>query len=580
MSVFDPAVLFDDTSGHGASYRFSGRTATLTAWQPDRVVPLLEAVERLVSHGRYAAGFISYEAAAALSPHLPSETPCPGLPLAWFALFERRHEVLQPAVSPEPTEPPLLQPAVSPERYYADLEAIRQLIACGDCYQANYTFPARGRLAGEPLPFYRALALSQQAPYCAFIDTGGQQILSASPELFFRTSGRRIETRPMKGTGERGRHPEEDCERARSLLNDPKERAENLMIVDLLRNDLGMIAEHGSVRVESLFDVESFPTVHQLTSRISARLRQDIGLVGILRALFPCGSVTGAPKRRAMEILAEREQRPRGVYCGAIGTLAPGDEMVFSVAIRTVIHNRRSGSIELGVGSGITWDSDPAAELRECHAKTAFALRQPPGAGLIESLRLEGGCYPLLEAHLDRLGWSAGRLGIAFDRHAARSVLQRHAAGLAGVCKVRLVLQPTGALEVSAETVLPDEAPLQVAISSCPVDPQEPGLYLKRTDRSRYERIRAEHPACDEVLMINTRGELTEGTYHNLVLRLAGRLVTPPLSSGLLPGVMRGNLLKEGIVSERVLTPSDLAAAQEMWLINAVRGWRKCTYGT
>lgn len=571
---YDPAVCLDDAGGKGRSFRFSGRVGTLTACVPGEVLPLLAELEAVAAAGRHAVGFMAYEAASALCPHLPSLAPADGLPLAWFALFECRVE-LEP-LRPEQEAPlsPLLESAIDQVRYTADVESIRGLIAAGECYQANYTFPLRGVVAGGHQALYRRFTAAQRAAYCACIDTGRHLLLSASPELFFRLSGNRIETRPMKGTIGRGRHPEEDASRARLLLDNPKERAENLMIVDLLRSDLGMVAEHGTVRVDSLFELESYPTVHQLTSTVSATVRAGTGLADIFRALFPCGSVTGAPKRRSMEILARLEGRPRGVYCGAIGMVSPG-EAVFSVAIRTLVCDSLHGSVELGVGSGITWDSDPAAEFSECLSKARFTAVVAPRHGLIESLRREAGGYPLLERHLDRLEWSAGRVGIPFRRPAARQLLEGVACEPGGVYKVRLLVRVDGAMELSAEPVVPDSAPLTVALSISPVDPDDGSLYLKSADRSRYEQARSECPQADEALLVNTRGELTEGSYHNLVLKLDGRLVTPPLSSGLLPGVMRARLLAEGTIIEQTLTPDDLSRAGEIWLINAVRGWRR-----
>jgi len=379
----------------------------------------------------------------------------------------------------------------------------------------------------------------------------------------------------MKGTAARGNGRLDDAARAAALAVNPKERAENLMIVDLLRNDLGMISETGSVRVDALFQVETYPTVHQMTSTVRAQLRSGTGLVEIFRALFPCGSVTGAPKRKTMEILTSLEQRPRGVYCGAIGMVGPAGEAAFSVPIRTLVGERAAGRVTMAVGSGITWDSVPGAEFEECRTKMGFAAGGLPWAGLVESLRCEGGGCLRQEQHLKRLAWSAQRLGIPFDAARAETVLAGHAAGLSGVHKVRLLLEANGALTISSEPIAQDLAPLKLALAATPVDPRDPSLYLKLADRSRYDAARSEHPAANEVLLTNLEGELTEGTYHNLVLKLDGRLVTPPLASGLLPGVMRETLLAEGMLTEEVLFPADLERAQEIWLVNSVRGWRR-----
>jgi para-aminobenzoate synthetase/4-amino-4-deoxychorismate lyase len=448
------------------------------------------------------------------------------------------------------------------------------LIADGECYQLNYTFPCGAPACDEALTLYRRLLAAQRPPFGALMDTGRFAVLSASPELFFAQRGQEIVTRPMKGTAPRGRFPTEDRERIAQLRQSAKEQAENLMIVDLLRNDLGQVATTGSVRVEELFRVETYPTLHQMTSTVRATLREGIGLTALLAALFPCGSVTGAPKRRAMELIARLEEAPRGVYCGAIGHVGPG-EATFAVAIRTLLLDREAKTATLGVGSGITWDAEPAAEYAECLTKATFVGAALPPR-LIESLRLEEGHYARLPRHLARLAWSAGRLGHPFAQEAAAALLQAHAAEVHGVRKVRLLLDADGGMAVSSEPLPPDDAPpLRLALATEPVDPDEPWPYLKSERRDHFARARAVHPDADEVLFTNLRGELTEGSYHSLVVRLEGRLVTPPLTAGLLPGVMREELLAAGTVTEQTLTVADLQRAEEIWLVNSVRGWRR-----
>jgi para-aminobenzoate synthetase/4-amino-4-deoxychorismate lyase len=377
----------------------------------------------------------------------------------------------------------------------------------------------------------------------------------------------------MKGTAPRGRWPEEDQQLAAGLAASAKERAENLMIVDLLRNDLGKIAVTGSVGAEPLFSVESYPTVHQMTSTVTARLKEGTGFSDILRALFPCGSVTGAPKRRSMAIIAAAEKAPRGVYCGTIGCLAPGGEMLFSVAIRTLVLDKASGRIDLGVGSGITWDSRPEAEYAESLSKSAFASPGRPFR-LIETMGECGGVIPRLERHLERLAASAARFGYPFDRERVADLLAELPI-TAQLGRVRLTLGVDGGLDMSAEPCLSDDRPLRVGVVRTAADPADHLLYHKTDRRERLEVARQQRPDCDEVLLVNNRGELTEGSYHNLVLRLAGRLVTPHLESGLLPGVMRAELLERGEISEQTLYPRDLEQAAEIWLINSLRGWRR-----
>ncbi|HZV82071.1 MAG TPA: chorismate-binding protein, partial [Geobacteraceae bacterium] len=354
----------------------------------------------------------------------------------------------------------------------------------------------------------------------------------------------------------------------------PKERAENLMIVDLLRSDLGIVAETGTVRVERLFAVESYPTVHQMTSTISARLRQGTSLTEIFRALFPCGSVTGAPKRRSMEIIAGLERSPRGVYCGTVGCVAPGGEATFSVAIRTLLLDRTTSRLTLGVGSGVTWDSRPGDEYRECLGKSAFLHADPGPFVLIETMRGENGVIPRLERHLGRMAASAEYFRYPFDREKALSLLATVAA-TGNPLRLRLTLDAGGEFSLTTSALVADSGPVRLGMAGAPVDPRDRFRYHKTSRREILDRERLGRSDCDEVLFSNSRGELTEGSYHNLVLRLDGRLVTPRLESGLLPGVLREELLERGEIRETTLHPGDLYRAEEIWLINSLRGWRR-----
>jgi len=578
MSDFVPTVLFDSFGGSdfGSSWRFSGYAGTVEAGTAEEVAGAMAALQTAADSGFYAAGFVSYEAAAALNPDLRSLPPLDGLPLVWFALFRERHNVLAGAGLPEKTGTGVqLQQSEPIEEYRADIDRIHDYIAAGDCYQVNHTFQMQGSFSGDPLALYARLGRGQRAPFCACLNTGHFTIISASPELFFSFRGGVITTRPMKGTARRGRSAADDREIVRQLRQDPKERAENLMIVDLLRNDLGIVAQTGSVKVESLFEVESYPTVHQMTSTVTARARTGTGWLDIFRALFPCGSITGAPKRRSMEIIAGLEGKPRGVYCGAIGCIAPGGDALFSVAIRTPLLDQQSGHLSLGVGSGITWDSSPESEFAECLNKGAFINSSNPDFQLIESLRCQNGSCKLLERHLARLGASAEYFGFAFDLNETRQLINDHAARLSGVHKLRLLLSDDGALQISSEALQESDSALRVAVSPVRVDSEDIFRYHKSSRRELLDNARMNCPACDEVLFLNERGEVTEGSYHTLVIKLGGVLLTPPLNSGLLPGVLREELLANGDISEKVLYPEQLLQAEELWLINSVRGWRR-----
>jgi len=557
------------------SWRFSGHAGTLVAHGSAEVAPLLAEVERQSRAGLHAVGFVAYEAASPLNPDLPPARGLEGLPLAWFSLYRERHAAPPADDSPCVAEEiPPLEPAISPAAYAGAVESIRARIAAGESYQVNYTFPMTGEFGGDPLPLYRRIVETQKPPFAAYLDTGRFVILSASPELFFSRVGDEIVTRPMKGTAPRGRWTEEDRALAAGLLASPKERAENLMIVDLLRNDLGIVAETGTVRVDSLFAIERYPTVQQMTSTVSARLKEHTGLAEIFRALFPCGSVTGAPKRRSMEIIGELEPSPRGVYCGAIGMVSPDGEACFSVAIRTLLLDRATSSLTLSVGSGITWDSRPEDEYRECLGKGAFLRAEPEPFRLIETMGLEEGRIPRLERHLARMERSAEYFAFPFDRAAAMELL----AGVTvsgGTLRLRLTLDGGGKFGLTTSPLEDSGGVLRLGIASPVIDPSDPFRYHKTTRREILERGRLEVGDCDEVVFVNSRGELTEGSYHNLVLRLDGRLLTPPLECGLLPGILREELLESGEITEALLLPADLQRAEEIWLINSLRGWRR-----
>jgi para-aminobenzoate synthetase/4-amino-4-deoxychorismate lyase len=576
-----PAILLDSFAEgeFSHSWRFSGHITTLTAMMPEEVATVLAEAEAATGQGMYAVGFVAYEAAHALNPYLPALPPQNGLPLAWFALFRERYAVQSgQGLSCTLPAPVQLSPRLEQSAYVATVGLIHGAIAAGECYQINYTFPLQGHFGGEPLQLYRNLLEAQRPAFGACLEIGSHLIVSASPELFFSVQDGVITTRPMKGTAPRGRFPLEDLELAQALRRSDKERAENLMIVDLLRNDLGQIAETGSVSVDRLFDVEQYPSVHQMTSTITARLQPGVGALDIFRALFPCGSVTGAPKRRSMELITSLEQQPRGVYCGAIGQLAPGGEAVFSVAIRTLLLDQQLNSISMGVGSGITWGSEALSEYAECLAKAAFVQRSAEPFLLIETLRHDQAGFHRLERHLNRMAASATYFGFRFDESVARALLEQRAETFSGIMRVRLTLSAKGELEITALPLQEDSQPLRIRIADETVDSSDRFRFHKTSRRTMLDDARIRRPDCDEVLFLNERGELTEGSYHTLVIKLYERLVTPPLEAGLLPGVLRAELLGQGVIEEKSIVPDDLAAAEEIWLVNSLRGWRRGTF--
>jgi para-aminobenzoate synthetase / 4-amino-4-deoxychorismate lyase len=572
-SAVSPFVLLDDAREKGGAWLYTDPFAIVTTRDPGEVRACLD---RLVAAERaHVAGFIAYEAGHVLEPRLapfcraPSEADPP---LLWFGLFETAERVDATALLPDPAgawsgRP---RPLVPRAAYDAAIGRVLEHIRAGDIYQANLTFRAELPIAGNPAALYAALRGRARAGHGALLFTGAHWILSLSPELFFTLDKGRIVTRPMKGTAERGADERADQRAIERLRADPKQRAENLMIVDLLRNDLSRVARPGSVEVPALFAVETYPTVHQMTSTVAAGLDDGLGALDVLRTIFPCGSITGAPKIRAMEIIDEIEADPRGVYTGAIGRVAPGGEAAFNVAIRTLIVRDGESVARLGLGSGIVADSRAGEEWRECLAKGAFADMTDRRFDLVETMRFDPhqGIVELCR-HLERMKASADALDFAFDRHAARNELQA-ATFRAGPSRVRMVLARSGALAIELRPLDPPPAePVPVARAALPVPPDALPQPPQPSDRSFYEGARAKTKAF-ETLFVDPEGRLTEGSFTNLFVKRNGMLLTPPLSRGLLPGVLRARLIEEGRAKEVDLTPEDLKGG---FLIgNSLRG--------
>jgi para-aminobenzoate synthetase/4-amino-4-deoxychorismate lyase len=528
----------------------------------DEVVSVLEFAEREALAGSHVAVMLSYEAApafdSALVAHQPSE-----FPLAWASVSEYPFEVeTNPGVTSNSWSP-----LVDRAEYDRAVARIRELIAAGDTYQVNYCFPLTSSFNGNAYELYSSLCLAQGAPYSAYLDLGRFKVLCLSPELFFERRGNHVVTRPMKGTVKRGRWLEEDRELAQWLSESVKDRAENVMIVDLLRNDLGKVAVPGSVRVSSLFDLERFETVWQMTSTVEATLKDRTSLIDLMTALFPCGSVTGAPKIRTMQIIRELERFPRGVYTGAIGFLKPGGDCVFNVAIRTVVIDTETNVATFGVGGGVTIDSTAEREYEECLVKSRFLHESPVEFQLFESILLEDGEYFLLSRHIERLRNSATYFGFSFPEPEINSVLDQIAArNASGAFKVRLVLWKDGQIKTQVSLIENADSIYNVALATHPVDSSDRFLYHKTTLRDYY---------AEDVIFWNERNEITESRIANVVVPIDGQLFTPPVSSGLLPGTFRAELLALGKIKERVITVEELKSAEEFFLINSVRKWMK-----
>jgi len=552
-------VLIDDAATPDAAcYLFSEPLEVIQCHDPDGVAEALGKIEAAQAKGLYGAGFLSYELGYRLEPKLrPLLPPDRKTPLVWMGIFGEPREIASSEIGRlldpgrETFQLSDLAPSMLKEAYFEAIEVIRNYIADGEVYQINYTFPYRFHLSGSIAALFARLRRKQRAGFGALIAAEDFHVLSLSPELFFEVENGTARARPMKGTAARAFTPEADIERRNWLREDEKSRAENLMIVDLVRNDLGRVAETGSVAVTDLFTVETYPTLHQMTSGVEANVRKGAGFRDLIAALFPCGSVTGAPKVRAMEIIREMEAEPRGVYTGAVGMVSPDGGARFNVAIRTLVVDGQ-GRGEMGVGGGIVFDSDAEAEYDECLLKARFLTDSLADTiepfRLIETLRLEDGAYTLLDRHILRLEHSAASFAFTVDSLEVRRALAETAKGLnGGLHRVRLLVDENGEMEISSDAMVtePGESTISFEIWNEPTDRESPFTYHKTTRREFYDRAR-DTSSCDEVVFFNDRGEVTEGSITNVFVERGGRLLTPPVACGLLPGTLRWKLLDEG----------------------------------
>jgi para-aminobenzoate synthetase / 4-amino-4-deoxychorismate lyase len=554
----------------------------LVADRIEDVRGVLNEAESAVEAGHWVGGWVGYEAAPAFDPALTvldrTGTSFESLPLIWLAVSRHRRAV--PASASGAHRLGDWQALTTQTQHRTAVEAIRRRIEAGDTYQVNHTFLLEADFSGDAAAFYRRLVRSQSCGYGALIDTGAWVVASASPELFFEWKNGSLTCRPMKGTVRRGRDAEEDATLRAWLEASEKNRAENVMIVDMVRNDLGRIAEIGSVEVPALFTSEKYDTVWQLTSTVTARSRPGTGLVDVFDALFPSASITGAPKVSTMAIISELESHPRGVYCGAVGFGGPGPEgpeWAFNVGIRTVLIDRDAGKAFYGTGGGITYDSEPADEYAEARLKAEVLRRTAGELKLLETTRWD----PHLGArHLDRHLWrsaaSADYFDIPFDPAEVRAAIGRAVKGRSDPARLRILVDREGWVSVEIGELAPDSGAVRLAIDDRPIDPNSPFLYHKTTIRNTYIQASARHPDADDVVLWNESDEVTETTIGNLVLKIEGEWLTPPVASGLLAGTERAARLAAGEIAERVLTLDDLRRADAIARINSVRGWEEC----
>ncbi|WP_084382874.1 aminodeoxychorismate synthase component I [Curvibacter delicatus] len=555
--------------GNGLRGALERPVEELVAHAAEEVLSLLRKVESYAKRGYWCVGYLRYEAASAFDPAFVVH-PAEG-PLARFGVYEQF--LPWPELLAEPSAMAQWQATLSRETFDAQMAQIHASIAAGGLYQVNYTAPLVGSLQGQPLDLFRSLLRAQPHGYAAYIDSGEEQVLSVSPELFFDWQAPNILTRPMKGTAPRGHDPAEDIALAEQLSASPKERAENVMIVDLLRNDLSRIAELFSVQVPELFHVETLPTVLQMSSDVVAKTRPDVGLADVFQALFPCGSITGAPKVQAMRLIQELEPQPRGVYCGAIGVVRPGGHATFNVAIRTV--TLRDGRLRCGIGSGITSGAKAADEWAEWRHKRAFLERASQPFELLETLRLEEGVLRDASRHLARMERAARHFSYPFARARIETslaeVVQAHPQG---TWRVRLLLAATGQCRAEAYALAERPARARLVLAERPLE-EAHGEFVrfKTTRRAHYEVFAPQAPDIFDTLLWNEDGQLTECTRSNVAVQFGDRWVTPALSCGLLGGVMRERLLEEGWLKEGVIAREELPQARGVAVFNSLRGW-------
>jgi len=583
-----PFVLLDDAreSGGAPARLYRDPVAVLRADSPADLESCLERLAAARGQGLHAAGFLSYEAGLVLEARLANRFP-PGMPapLLWFGLFKdyeslSSDELVQLLPSPDGAWLGRLHPTLSREDYGGAFRQVQDYIVAGDIYQANLTFRAIARYAGHPLALYAAIRDRARAGYGGIIFDGQNWTLSFSPELFFALKDGRITARPMKGTAARVADKTADSAVRAELQGDPKQRAENLMIVDLLRNDLSRVARQGSVEVPELFHVESYPTIHQMTSTVTAQLQDGRDAIDVIRQIFPCGSITGAPKIRAMEIIGELEPDPRGIYCGSIGRIDAPDrdgrsDAAFNVAIRTFFLEQGKETLSIGLGSGIVADSNGDDEWRECLAKGRFAkvdVNAPEGhrIDLVETMAFDPASgIARLEAHLERMKASARALEYEFDRHAARNTIQAITFHQEAPAMVRLMLAASGSIAIELRP-LPEPLvePVPCQLVPMQADNRDFRLHHKTSDRRVYQA----DGLADGVqpIFVDGDGYVTEGAIWNVFLERDGKLLTPKLARGLLPGILRGELLEQEKAVEADLTAADLAGG--FWLGNSVRG--------
>jgi len=569
------------------SYLFKKPLDIISCYDSGLLRTSLDKLHEMLKSGYYAAGFLSYEAGLAFEPSL-ARNRVYDFPLLWFGIFERplvfdskKAQFTDDAPAGDASLSDI-RADIQEKEYIRSIADIKRRIEKGLTYQVNRTFKLKSCFKGSIPELYAGLRKKQKVSYAAFIKFGGRYILSFSPELFFKLDKGVITVKPMKGTIPRGRSLEEDAQNARLLYQCPKNRSENIMIVDLLRNDLGKISRKGSVKTLKVFEIERYETLFQMTSTVRARTRPGFSLYELFAAVFPSGSVTGAPKIRTMSIIDEIEKPERGIYTGGIGFLAPDNSGVFNVAIRTILLDTETGKAEMGIGSGIVYDSDGRNEYEECLLKARFLTERAVDFSLIETILWQPGYgFALLGLHLKRLSDSARYFGFIYERKYITKCLEDISRSFDKTkdYRVRLLLDRNGRPSISYSIIRDENALKRIAISAVKTNSSDKWLFHKTTNRSIYESEHDKYKRLGyyDVLFLNEKGQVTEGAISNVFIEKNGIYYTPPLECGVLNGIYRRFLFKKSGsgIREKIIYPKELLTADNIFLTNAVRGMVK-----
>lgn len=575
------ALIHDAAEGHWLYFR--NPLAVYSTTVHSEIPSLIRDIhKRVCSERLYAAGCISYDASPGFDKALPASQEL-RTPLLLFSLYKAPEIIKELHFESSEKDNKELKwtPCISKDEYNKGFSAVKEYIRTGHSYQVNYTYRLEAEFNGEPRDLFCRMQKAQNASYGAYLDYGDLVVASASPELFFSLNGDRIMTKPMKGTAPRGMTSKEDKKNAQELYNSEKNRAENMMIVDMIRNDLGRIARSGTVRVPRLFEIEKYPTLWQMTTEVFAETDAEIPV--ILENLFPCASITGAPKYRTMEIIKELESTARGLYTGSVGYWGPHRRAQFNVAIRTALINRSEKTARYGTGGGVVWDSTMEGEYEESLTKTGILSRKERVFSLLETLKWtkEDG-FILLERHLKRLEESADYFDYPCTAGDIEKALKKTSESFRDeeAQRVRLLLDKDGEIHIETQPLNEQDSKGLRTLKRAdhPINSRNPFLFHKTTEREIYKNFLKENPDYDDVLLWNEQGEITESCIANIVLVLKGIHYTPPVSCGLLAGTMRQEMLEQGVLKERVVKAAEIAEADEIYLINSVRGIIRVNY--